>query len=181
MPGLEGAHRKDFPDLRLAYAQHVYKGLGLTANNSLALIGGWQTDREHAYVSLTRAREQTNIYTSKQNLGTQDMNTDAIERLAEKIAQSNAKQASITRQPVADRSLDQTAETTPDLQPSQTIEDGVGAAAPNGPDPSAELYDRDTTETNHERQPDREPNQLTHEQTDERDLEQVHDFGPGIE
>ncbi len=171
---------KDFPDLRLAYAQHVYKGLGLTANNGLALIGGWQTDREHAYVALSRAREQTNIYTSKENLGSQGMNTDAIERLSEKIAQSNAKQASITRQPVADRRLDQTAETTPDLQPGQTIEDGVGAAAPNGPDPSAELYDRETTDASHEQQPDREPNQITREQTDERDPDQAHDVGLGI-
>jgi ATP-dependent exoDNAse (exonuclease V) alpha subunit len=45
---------KEFKDLRLGYAQHVYKAQGLTANNALALIGGWQTDRERAYVALTR-------------------------------------------------------------------------------------------------------------------------------
>ncbi len=159
----------NFNDLRLGYAQHVYKAQGLTTNTALALIGGWQTDRERAYVALTRAREQTNIYASRDNLGTQDMTPDAIERLAEKMQQSNVQEASITRQPTAIRSLDQTAETTPALQPGLTIEDGVGAAAPNGPDPSPELHDRETTESSHERQPERESNQLTHEQADERD------------
>lgn len=175
---------KDFPDLRLAYAQHVYKGLGLTTNNGLALIGGWQTDREHAYVALTRAREQTNIYASKDNLGTQGMAPEAIERLAEKMQQSNAKQASITQQQTATRGIEQTAETqpnaTPTLQPDHTIEDGVGAAAPNGPDPSPQLYDRETIEASREQQPDRQPNQLTHEQANERDPDQDHDFGLDI-
>ena len=91
---------REFRDLRLGYAQHVYKAQGLTANKALALIGGWQTDRERAYVALTRAREQTNIYTSKQDLGTQAMTPEAIERLAEKMQQSNAQEASITREPI---------------------------------------------------------------------------------
>jgi conjugative relaxase-like TrwC/TraI family protein len=104
----------EFNDLRLGYAQHVYKAQGLTANSALTLIGGWQTDRERAYVALTRAREQTNIYVSKENLGTQGMNTEAIERLAERIEQSNAQQASITT-PVADRGLAPSVEREPDL------------------------------------------------------------------
>jgi conjugative relaxase-like TrwC/TraI family protein len=168
---------REFNDLRLGYAQHVYKAQGLTTNTALALIGGWQTDRERAYVALTRAREQTNIYASRENLGTQGMTPNAIERLAEKIEQSNAQQASITKQPTAIRSLDQTAETTRTLQQGQTIEDGVGAAAPNGPDPSAELYDRETAESSRDQQPERDAYQLTHEQPDERDPEQDHGFG----
>ncbi len=167
----------EFKDLRLGYAQHVYKAQGLTTNTALALIGGWQTDRERAYVALTRAREQTNIYASRDNLGSQDMTPDAIERLAEKMQQSNAQQATITHQPTTDRSIDQTAEATPALQHGQAIEDGVGAAAPNCPDPSPRLYDRQAAETSREQQSDREPNQLTHEQTDERDPDQEHDLG----
>ena len=100
---------KEFNDLRLGYAQHVYKAQGLTANNALTLIGGWQTDRERAYVALTRAREQTNIYTAREDLGRQGMNVEAIDRLAERIAESHAQQASITT-PVADRGLAQTPE-----------------------------------------------------------------------
>lgn len=38
-------------------AQHVYKAQGLTAERALVLTGGWQTDRERAYVALTRALE----------------------------------------------------------------------------------------------------------------------------
>lgn len=166
----------NFKDLRLGYAQHVYKAQGLTTNTAFALIGGWQTDRERGYVALTRAREQTNIYASRDNLGTQGMNPEAIQRLAEKIEQSNAQQASISQQPATDRNLEQTTEITP----GQAIEDGVGAAAPNGPDPSPELYDRETTETSREQQPGREPDQLTHEQPEDRNPDQSHDLGLGI-
>jgi conjugative relaxase-like TrwC/TraI family protein len=192
---------KEFNDLRLAYAQHVYKGLGLTANNALALIGGWQTDKEHAYVALTRAREQTNIYVSKDNLGTQGMNPDAIERLAERIEQSKAQEASIAREPLAtDRSHDQTAEvklennlqpepeTTPDLNPGTIIEDGVGAFSPHGPDPSPQTNENETPEersntpetTGRDHQPDRPTNE---QEPDERDIDQENglSLGFGIE
>ena len=141
----------DFTDLRLGYAQHVYKAQGLTANKALALIGGWQTDRERAYVALTRAREQTDIYASKQDLGVQGMNADAIERLAEKIEQSKTQQASITQDAIttdrtADHDLTQTNEPNPEntLDPGLSREDGVGAAAPqDGPDPSPDRDERD--------------------------------------
>ncbi len=159
----------EFKDLRLGYAQHVYKAQGLTANSALTLIGGWQTDRERAYVALTRAREQTNIYVSKENLGTQGMNPEAIERLAEKIERSNAQQASITREPAHDRTITQ----TPDVQPGNDLRpdpersaerDGV-RAAPQGPDPSPPPDERETIEITREQQPQ------------ERDIDQDRGFG----
>ena len=115
---------REFKDLRLGYAQHVYKAQGLTTNTAFALIGGWQTDRERSYVALTRAREQTNIYVSKENLGTQNMNSEAIERLAEKMQQSNAQEASITRDTTPNLSLGQTAEATPETAPDLDPEIG---------------------------------------------------------
>jgi conjugative relaxase-like TrwC/TraI family protein len=145
---------KDFADLKLGYAQHVYKAQGLTANRALALIGGWQTDRERAYVALTRAREQTNIYVSKQDLGTQGMNQEAIERLAEKIEQSKAQEASITREAIstdriASQDLGQTNEPNPENTASpdqgQTRHDGVGVAPQNGPDPSPNTSGRENS------------------------------------
>ncbi|MGA9284088.1 MAG: MobF family relaxase [Solirubrobacteraceae bacterium] len=181
---------KEFKDLRLGYAQHIYKAQGLTANNGLALIGGWQTDRERAYVALTRAKEQTNIYVSKDNLGTQGINPEAIERLAEKIEQSKAQEASITREPMTDRSLAQTAELkpedTPNLDQGQDREDGVGAAAPNGPDPSPETNDRESpTEHSNSHEGanrDRESYVLTIEQQPEEPGPELdHGFGLGIE
>jgi len=97
---------ENFSDLSLAYAVHVHKAQGLTTETSGIMIGGWQTDRERAYVAVSRAREQTQIYLSREDLGEQGMDPGAIERLSERIAQSRAQQASITRDqatPTAER------------------------------------------------------------------------------
>jgi ATP-dependent exoDNAse (exonuclease V) alpha subunit len=98
-----GAHEREvsvdtseFKDMRLAYAQHVYKAQGLTAQHAFVLTGGWQTDREHAYVAVSRAQERTDIYVSREDLGEQGMDAGAIERLGEAMAESHAQQASIT-------------------------------------------------------------------------------------
>ena len=88
---------KEFDGLRLAYAQHVYKAQGLTADRALVLTGGWQTDRERAYVAVSRAREQTDVYAAREDLGHQGIDSDAIDRLAERMSESRAAQASITR------------------------------------------------------------------------------------
>ena len=64
-------------------------------DRSFVLTGGWQTDREHAYVALTRAQEQTDIYVSREDLGEQGMDAGAIERLGEAMAESRAQEASV--------------------------------------------------------------------------------------
>jgi hypothetical protein len=46
---------------------------------------------------LSRAREQTDIYTARDDLGHQGIDADAIGRLAERISESHAQEASITR------------------------------------------------------------------------------------
>jgi conjugative relaxase-like TrwC/TraI family protein len=107
---------KEFTDLKLAYAQHVYKAQGLTVDHAHVLTGGWQTDRERAYVAVTRAREQTDIYATRQDLGEQGMDTGAIERLAQTMTESHAQQASITR---AEANTNQPA-FTPDRDDSPT-------------------------------------------------------------
>jgi conjugative relaxase-like TrwC/TraI family protein len=88
---------REFSDLKLAYAQHVYNAQGRTVEHSHVLIGGWQTSRENAYVALTRAREQTDIYATREDLGQQDLDPEAIGRLANAMAESRAQQASIAR------------------------------------------------------------------------------------
>ena len=70
----------------------------MTAETSGILIGGWQTDREHAYVAVSRAREQTQIYLSREDLGEQGMDLGAVERLGERMARSRAQEASIAKQ-----------------------------------------------------------------------------------
>jgi hypothetical protein len=76
---------REFDGLRLAYAQHVYKAQGLTTDRALVLTGGWQTDREAQPTSLSPARaSRTDIYTSREDLGHQGIDSDAIDRLAER-------------------------------------------------------------------------------------------------
>lgn len=72
-------------------------------------MGGWQTDRERAYVALSRAREQTQIYVSREDLGGAGMDAGAIERLGERMRQSRAQEPSVSRK-VADREAEREAE-----------------------------------------------------------------------
>jgi conjugative relaxase-like TrwC/TraI family protein len=88
----------EFSDISLGYAVHVHKGQGLTTETSGILTGGWQTDKEHAYVAVSRAREQTQIYTSREDLGEQGMDPGAIERLAERMRHSRAQEATLTKE-----------------------------------------------------------------------------------
>jgi len=102
----------EFSDVRLGYAQHVYKAQGTTVDRALVLTGGWQTDRESAYVAVSRARERTDIFVSREDLGEQGLDPGAITRLGERMAESHAQQPSITRDeqvpasPAADVAVD---------------------------------------------------------------------------
>ncbi len=123
----------EFHELSLGYAVHVYKAQGLTTEHASILTGGWQTDRENAYVALSRARDQTDIYLSREDLGQDNLDPQAIEHLAQLMQQSHTQQATITHEPaqpttdrtptieqnVADRSTDnsQPPDPTQDHQP----------------------------------------------------------------
>ena len=86
---------QELAGLRLANAQHLYKAQGRTVDRSFVLTGGWQADREGAYVALTRAQERTDLYVSRRDLGEQGMDAGAIERLGEAMAESRAQEASV--------------------------------------------------------------------------------------
>ncbi|HEX4438415.1 MAG TPA: hypothetical protein VH061_16655 [Solirubrobacteraceae bacterium] len=86
---------EEVSELRLSYAKHVYKAQGRTVDQAFVLTGGWQTDRERAYVALTRARDRTDIYVSREDLGEQGMDAGAIERLGEAMSESHAQEPSI--------------------------------------------------------------------------------------
>jgi len=123
----------EFQDMRLAYAQHVYKAQGATVERAFVLTGGWQTDRERAYVALSRAREQTDIYACREDLGEQGMDTAAIERLGDAISESNAKQASITT-PIVERDPASALEPGSglELEPPGGLGPDAGADPPSG-------------------------------------------------
>lgn len=118
----------EFSDLSLRYAVHIVKAQGITAERSGIMTGGWQTDREHIYTELTRAREETQIYVSREDLGEQGFDIGAMERLAERMQRSRAQEASITKR-LADRTTsitkrlaDRTTERHRTAQPHPTPE-----------------------------------------------------------
>ena len=108
-----------YSEIALSYAVHLHKGQGITAYKSGILIGGWQTDREHAYVAVSRAREETQMYVSRDDLGEMGMDTGAMERLADRMQSSRAQEASITRE-LAERQpqRQQTAQREPEREPT---------------------------------------------------------------
>ena len=144
-------------DLRLGYAQHVYKAQGLTVDRAHTMIGGWQTDRERAYVAVSRSREKTEIYAAREDLGEQGMDTGAIERLGEAMAESHAQQPSIAT-PAADP------------EPRQPQPEATQAAEP--------VHEREQVHE-HESEVGRIMRE-SHEQRD-REREQNRDLGYGIE
>jgi conjugative relaxase-like TrwC/TraI family protein len=122
---------EELDELRLSYAQHVYKAQGLTTDRALVLTGGWQSDRERAYVALSRAREQTDIYAAREDLGHQGIDSDAIDRLAQRISESHAQQASVTRP-----QIDEPTRREPTAEP--TFGERLQAALEHRPDPASD-------------------------------------------
>jgi conjugative relaxase-like TrwC/TraI family protein len=114
-------------DLRLAYAQHVYKAQGRTVDRAFVLTGGWQTDREHAYVALTRAQERTDIYVSREDLGEQGLDAGAVERLGEAMATSRGEEASIATPVVRERDSEAAQLMRDEQQHDHEREFGLGA------------------------------------------------------
>ncbi|HXB64881.1 MAG TPA: MobF family relaxase [Solirubrobacteraceae bacterium] len=85
----------DLAHLRLGYAQHIHRAQGATVTRTLVVTGGWQTSKEPAYVEASRARQGTNWYVSRQDLGTEGHDTDRIQRLAQNMRRSHAQTPSL--------------------------------------------------------------------------------------
>jgi AAA domain len=88
----------DLARVRLGYAQHIHRAQGATVTRTLVVTGGWQTSKEPAYVEASRARQGTNWFVSREDLGIEGHDTDRIQRLAENMRRSHA-QNTITRAP----------------------------------------------------------------------------------
>jgi hypothetical protein len=85
----------DLARLRLGYAQHIHRAQGATVTRTLVVTGGWQTSKEPAYVEASRARQGTNWFVSRQDLGTEGQDTDRIGWLAERMRRSHAQTPSL--------------------------------------------------------------------------------------
>ena len=89
--------------LRLAYAQHAYRMQGATVARALVITGGWQTAKEAAYVQASRARDGTDFYLARDELGTAGNDLGRIERLAAQMRNSRAQRPSLAHLDLADQ------------------------------------------------------------------------------
>ena len=92
----------DLARLRLGYAQHIHRAQGATVTRTLVVTGGWQTSKEPAYVEASRARQGTDWYVSRHDLGTEGHDTDRIKRLAQNMSRSHAQTPSLAHPELPD-------------------------------------------------------------------------------
>ena len=86
---------EDLATVRLAYAQHIHRAQGATVRRSLVLTGGWQTSKEPAYVEASRAREGTDWFVARDELGLEGQDIERIERLAGAMRRSRRQVPSL--------------------------------------------------------------------------------------
>jgi len=98
---LDGSERhvdlsgEDLGALRLGYAQHVYRQQGATVERSVVVTGGWQTSKESAYVQASRARDGTEWFLAREELGLDGQDAGRVEKLARKMRASRAHTTSL--------------------------------------------------------------------------------------
>jgi conjugative relaxase-like TrwC/TraI family protein len=86
---------EDLSRLRLGYAQHIHRAQGATVTRTLVVTGGWQTSKEPAYVEASRARQGTDWYVNRKELGEEGHDTDRIERFAANMRRSKRQTPSL--------------------------------------------------------------------------------------
>lgn len=86
---------QDLARLRLGYASHIHRAQGATVTRTLVVTGGWQTSKEPAYVEASRARQGTDWYVSREELGAHGQDARRIKRLAEAMGRSRTQTPSL--------------------------------------------------------------------------------------
>jgi len=132
---LDGSRREvtlagqDLESLRLAYAQHVYRQQGATVERSVVVTGGWQTSKEPAYVEASRAREGTDWYVNREELGIEGHDAERIERFAENMRRSRRQTPSLEHRELPDPAadLDLVHDLAPDRLPLGEIDRALSA------------------------------------------------------
>ena len=85
-------HEVTDADLRLAYVQHPFPAQGQTTDTAHVIVTGNAT-REGSYVAVTRARDETHIYTADQPDRPADL--DRLQDLADRISRTEPEVPSI--------------------------------------------------------------------------------------
>jgi hypothetical protein len=88
--------------LRLGYAQHVYRQQGATVERSVVVTGGWQTSKETAYVEASRARNGTDWFLARDELGNEGQDATRVRRLADAMRNSRAQILSLAHPELPD-------------------------------------------------------------------------------
>jgi conjugative relaxase-like TrwC/TraI family protein len=91
---------EDLSRVRLGYAQHIHRAQGATVTRTLVVTGGWQTSKEPAYVEASRARQGTDWYVNRKELGEEGHDTDRIERFAANMRRSKRQTPSLQHREV---------------------------------------------------------------------------------
>lgn len=86
---------QELSSLRLVYAQHLYRQQGATVDRAVVVTGGWQTSQEGAYVQASRAREGTDWHVAREDLGTEGVDAERVQRLAGMMRASRAQLPSL--------------------------------------------------------------------------------------
>jgi conjugative relaxase-like TrwC/TraI family protein len=93
---------EDLASVRLGYAQHIHRAQGATVTRTLVVTGGWQTSKEPAYVEASRARNGTDWFVNRDDLGVEGQDADRIERLAASMRRSHAQTPSLAHPELPD-------------------------------------------------------------------------------
>ena len=92
----------DLVRLRLGYAHHIHRAQGQTVTRTLVVTGGWQTSKEPAYVEASRARQGTDWFVCREELGLEGQDAERISRLAELMRTSRGQTPSLAHRELPD-------------------------------------------------------------------------------
>ena len=81
---------EQYPHVALGYAVTTHKGQGATVERAFVLMGGSMQDREITYVQASRSKEETRLFTDKQEAG------EHLSALVRQASQSRQKQMAHT-------------------------------------------------------------------------------------
>jgi hypothetical protein len=81
--------------LRLNYAMHSFPAQGATVHGTATLAGHWSQAKQETYVGDTRAIYRHTVHVAREDLGTDGIDEDRINRYAQRISQNRRRHASI--------------------------------------------------------------------------------------